>query len=167
MPNIYENNSQHFNESITFVYSSHCVEALQDLFKEMARTFNLDLVLEDVCNYGVFCDIDIYANYSDIDDIASKCDVPERVADCTTYNYKERKLYIQEIMERVIRGDIQKPKWMTYMEMYKSCNSYNDSPSTFLYLVPKETRYKKICEALVNFLYSPNLISKIANKIQL
>lgn len=167
MANIYDNDSQHFNESITFVYSSHSVDALKELIGSIVKTFKLDVDIEDICDYGVFCDINLYCNYHDIDTIAKDCDVPEQVANCIKYNFDERKNYVKETIERIIRGDIKKPKWMLYMEMYKSCNNYNDSPSTFLYLVPKETRYKPLCCAIVNFLYSPNLINKIANKINL
>lgn len=167
MPNLYDNESQHFNESITFIYSQNSVAALEKLYDEFTKVFPTDILLTDICHYGVFCDSTIYANYGDVDEIAKECEVPEEISDCIKYNFHEKKCYVKKIMEQIIRGEIKKPKWMTYMEMYKSCNSYNDSPSTFLYLVPKERRYIKLCEALVNFLYSPNLISKIANQIHI
>ena len=35
-----------------------------------------------------------------------------------------------------------KPEWMEYIEMTESCNEFDAAPSTYLYLVPKENKYK-------------------------
>lgn len=57
----------------------------------------------------------------------------------------------------IIPKEITKPEWMKYVEMNANCNEYDQAPSTFLQIIPKESQYEALAQRLIEFLYSPNL----------
>ena len=65
---------------------------------------------------------------------------------------------------KIIKGEIDKPEYFFYVEETESFNDFEDTPSTFLYLIPKDEKYRKFGEALTNFLYSPNLMITLKTK---
>ena len=143
----------------TYVYSSACPEALSDLIDEMCITFGIPRVtINDLFYYGVFCKDVTYANYKYWDDAPSYLEIPEQlVAPCQTP--EGRLEYVHRITNELITGVLdKKPEWMEYIEMTESCNEFDAAPSTYLYLVPKENKYKNFTEKILQFLYSPNMI---------
>ena len=128
----------------------------------MLLIFNSSLRIDDIFYYGVFCKPETYANYQHWDEAPESLEVPfELTNTCSTPN--DRTNYVNNVIKEVLRGEIDKPSWMIYVEMEEVCNEYEQAPSTFLYIEVKDETYKILAEKLINFLYSPNLIITLAN----
>lgn len=140
---------------LTYVYSSPCISYLRELIESLSSTFSIKDKLDDMFWYGVFCNPETYAYYNYYDMCNS--DVPELLSN-NLEPLKDKLLYVKGVIRQVIKGEIDKPEWMFFVEENESFNKFTDSPSTFLYLIPKDKRYEKFGEALTNFLYSPNLL---------
>lgn len=140
----------------TYIYSSNSVEALKEMLKEFFLVFNIPATPEDLFHYGVFCKDSTYANY-DWDDAPYSLEKPEQLTSpCQTED--ARLDYVHYITDLVVKGEIEKPKWMLHVEMEEVCNNYEAAPSTFLYLVPKEGKYETLATKILDFLYSPNMM---------
>lgn len=140
---------------LTYVYSSPCISYLRGLFDILKSTFSIKKELDDMFWYGVMCNAKTYANYKHYEDCHEK--VPSILLN--EFESSDAKIiYVKGIMKEVIKREIDKPGWMFFVEENESFNEFTDAPSTFLYLIPKEERFKKLGEALTNFLYSPNLL---------
>lgn len=140
---------------LTYIYSSHCIPYLKELIKTLDSTFSIKDKIDDMFWYGVFCNAETYAYFKHYDECVG--DVPDLLMN--RHNPPLSKLlYVKGIINKVIKGEIDKPKWMLFVEENESFNEFTDSPSTFLYLIPKDEKYTKFGEALTNFLYSPNLM---------
>ena len=142
----------------TYIYSSNSVEKLKDMLNEFFLVFNIPTVTpDDLFYYGVFCKDITYANFKYWNEAPERLDVPTQLTEpCQTE--EERLDYVHYITDLVVRGEIDKPEWMLYVEMEESCNEYDAAPSNFLYLVPKEGKYEKLANRILDFLYSPNMI---------
>lgn len=151
------------NRDYTFIYSSPCIEALENLVEEMSLLFDLTLKISDMFYYGVFCAEDTYANYKHWDEAPERLDVPyELINPCSTAN--DRANYVYQVIQDVMKNGADKPDWMIYVEMEETCNEYEQAPSTFLYIEAKDSKYKALAEKLLDFLYSPNLITTLAKQ---
>ena len=148
-------------KTITFVYSSESVEALKKLFTELRWVFGYTLIPEfdDMFYYGVFCKSVTYANFNGWEKAQREgIEVPEILtAMCPTPS--EREDFVKRIIIEIIRGEIEKPEWMKYVEEEMSCSCCNAAPSTFLILIPKDEKYRILAARLLDFLYSPNMMT--------
>lgn len=142
----------------TYIYSSQSVEKLKEMLNEFSITFNIPSIsLDKMFYYGVFCKDITYANFKHWDEAPERLEIPENLtAPCQTE--EERLDYVHYITNLIIRGEIEKPEWMLYVEMEESCNEYDAAPSTFLYIISKEDKYKALADKILEFLYSPNLV---------
>lgn len=147
-------------KTITFIYSSESVEALKNLFTSLRWVFGYTLIpeLDDMFYYGVFCKPNTYSNFDGWDKAQREgIDVPEILtAICPTPS--EREDFVNRIINEVIKGEIEKPEWMKYVEEEKVCGRCDAAPSTFLTLIPKDEKYKELADRLLGFLYSPNMM---------
>lgn len=148
-------------KTITFIYSSESVEALKNLFIELRWVFGYTLIPEfdDMFYYGVFCKSVTYANFNGWEKAQREgIEVPEILtAMCPTPS--EREDFVKRIIIEIIRGEIEKPEWMKYVEEEMSCSCCNAAPSTFLILIPKDEKYRILAARLLDFLYSPNMMT--------
>ena len=148
-------------KTITFIYSSESVEALKNLFIELRWVFGYTLIPEfdDMFYYGVFCKSVTYANFNGWEKAQREgIEVPEILtAMCPTPS--EREDFVKRIIIEIIRGEIEKPEWMKYVEEEMSCSCCNAAPSTFLILIPKDEKYRTLADRLLDFLYSPNMMT--------
>lgn len=140
---------------LTYVYSSPCISYLRELIEAFNTTFYSKIDLDEMFWYGVVCNIETYAYYKHYD----RCPhtVPNILSD-ETISQSKKYDYVKEIITLVIKKEIDKPEWMFFVEENESFNNFSDAPSTFLILIPKGEKYKKLGEALTNFLYSPNML---------
>lgn len=140
----------------TVVNSQPSIEALEKLISDFFDTFGMVETIDDLFYYGVFCKPQNYANFKF--DITENYgfDIPYNI---TNYQAKEEEKidYVKKLINQIMRKEITKPEWMKYVEMNASCNEYNQAPSTFLQIIPKESQYKLLAQRLIEFLYSPNL----------
>ena len=148
-------------KTITFIYSSESVEALKNLFIELRWVFGYTLIPEfdDMFYYGVFCKSVTYANFNGWEKAQREgVEVPEILtAMCPTPS--EREDFVKRIIIEIIRGEIEKPEWMKYAEEETVCSCCNAAPSTFLILIPKDEKYRILAARLLDFLYSPNMMT--------
>lgn len=145
---------------LTYVYSSPCISYLRELVESIKNTFSIKENLDDMFWYGVYCNAETYAYYRCYD----RCNetVPDILMSETETNSKKL-LYIKSIINKATKGEINKPGWMFFVEENATFNKFNDAPSTFLILIPKDEKYKKLGESLTNFLYSPNMLMTLKN----
>lgn len=145
---------------LTYVYSSPCISYLRELIDAFNKTFYTKLNLDEMFWYGIFCNVETYAYYKHYDRCPN--DVPNVLFD-ETVPLTEKYTYVKEMINLIIKGETDKPDWMFYVEENESFNDFNDAPSTFLILIPKDEKYKELGEALTNFLYSPNMLMTLKN----
>ena len=148
-------------KTITFIYSSESVEAIKRLFTELRWVFGYTLIPEfdDMFYYGVFCKSVTYANFNRWEKAQGEgIEVPEMLTSvCPTPS--EREYFVKSIIIEIIKGEIEKPEWMQYVEEETVCNCCNAAPSTFLTLIPKDEKYRILAARLLDFLYSPNMMT--------
>ena len=148
-------------KTITFIYSSESVKAIKRLFTELRWVFGYTLIPEfdDMFYYGVFCKSVTYANFNGWEKAQREgVEVPEILtAMCPTPS--EREDFVKRIIIEIIRGEIEKPEWMKYVEEKTVCSCCNAAPSTFLILIPKDEKYRILAARLLDFLYSPNMMT--------
>ena len=139
----------------TVVNSQPSIEALEKLISDFCSTFGIVETIDDLFYYGVFCKPQNYANFEfDIKENYG-FDIPYNIMN---YQATEEKIdYVKKLINQIMRKEITKPEWMKYVEMNASCNEYNQAPSTFLQIIPKEKQYEVLAQRLIEFLYSPNL----------
>lgn len=142
----------------TYIYSSNSVEALKEMLSEFFLTFNLPLYTpDDLFYYGVFCKDVTYANYKHWNEAPVTLEIPPILTSvCDTE--EDRLAYVHGLIDGITKGEIDKPEWMLYVEMEEMCNEYEAAPSTFLYLIPKDGKYEKLANKILDFLYSPNMM---------
>ena len=140
----------------TVINSQPSIEALEKLISDFFGTFGMVETIDDLFYYGVFCKPQNYANF--------KFDITENYDFDIPYdimNYEENEEekidYVKKLINQIMKKEITKPEWMKYVEMNASCNEYNQAPSTFLQIIPKENQYEALAQRLIEFLYSPNL----------
>ena len=148
-------------KTITFVYSSESVEALKKLFTELRWVFGYTTVpeLNDMFYYGVFCKQNTYSNFNGWEKAQGEgIEVPEMLTSvCPTPSEKED--FVKRTINEIIKGEIEKPEWMKYVEEESVCSCCNAAPSTFLTLIPKDEKYRTLADRLLDFLYSPNMMT--------
>lgn len=139
----------------TVVNSQPSIEALEKLMSAFFATFGMVETIDDLFYYGVFCKPQNYANFEfDIKENYG-FDIPYNIMNCQAT--EEKIDYVTKLINQIMRKEITKPEWMKYVEMNASCNEYNQAPSTFLQIIPKEKQYEVLTQRLIEFLYSPNL----------
>lgn len=146
----------------TVVYSSASKQALEELINETLLLFNSTLSIKDMFYYGIFCKPETYAYYDLWEHAPSDLEIPfNLINECA--KPKEKIDYVNGIINQILQGTIEKPEWMFYVEMEDYKTELCLPPSTFLYIYPKEEKYKKLAEKLIQFLYSPNLLITMLN----
>lgn len=144
--------------TLSLIYSQPSIEPLKNMVNEILYVFNGNVgTIDDLFYYGVFCPTITYANH-DWYEMLSETNMeipPQLSSSCSTEN--ERINYVDTIIDEIIKGEIEKPEWMTFIEMEETfCETCNFSPSTFLRLIPKDEKYRKLGDYILEFLYSPN-----------
>lgn len=140
----------------TVINSQPSIEALEKLISDFCSTFGIVETIDDLFYYGVFCKPQNYANFEFNITEVYDFDIPYNITNCQAKE-EEKIDYVEKLINQIMRKEITKPEWMKYVEMNASCNEYNQAPSTFLQIIPKESQYKLLAQRLIEFLYSPNL----------
>lgn len=137
------------------VYSDQSVEKLSQLVDKFSELFHLNTKVSDMFYVGVFCKDCTYANYFVQQEIYDCLTVPDELVSAgSTPESRER--YVGGIINQIMTGKIQKPEWMVYVEAHAVCDDIGNAPSTFLRLIPKEAKYGRLGDAIIDFLYSVN-----------
>ena len=148
------------------LYSDPSVDAVKRLLKtikELCIECSCFLEPDDMFYYGVFCHVTTYANFNGWEEAKNELDFIPGILLDTCANSDERIAYVEQIIEQVMTGDIEKPEWMSYVEENATVDWCEQMPSTFLRLIPKDEKYRELGCRLLNFLYSPNRMSSIVS----
>lgn len=145
----------------TVVYSSESVEPAKIMVNTFFDIFYTDPTLnfDSIFYCGVFCKPETYANYFDWESIPADVEIPIILTSESSTN-SERLEFVNKVIVDIMMGVLEKPEWMVQVEANQVCNKVF-SPSTFLYIKPKNKKYEPLAEAMVNFLYSPNLMTTL------
>ena len=140
----------------TVINSQPSIEALEKLMSSFFAPFRMVEPIDDLFYYGVFCKPQNYANFEFNITEVYDFDIPYNITNCQAKE-EEKIDYVEKLINQIMRKEITKPEWMKYVEMNASCNEYDQAPSTFLQIIPKENQYEALAQRLIEFLYSPNL----------
>lgn len=148
-------------KSFTVIYSSESVEPVKKLVNTFLDTFhcNPELNFDDLFYVGVFCKPETYANYQGWDEFPCDVYIPTVLTSITSTN-DERLEFVDKTMNNILLGEEIKPEWMVQVEALEMCENMF-APSTFLYLKPKDEKFVELGERLIEFLYSPNLMTTL------
>jgi hypothetical protein len=131
------------SSTVIYTYQDSKVEATE-LLQEILNLIGDDSKVEDLFFIGTFCDADVYTEKISRD----KYNMPEDYPS----GYKEQYKYIDNIIERILKGEIEKPKWMEDAETNEDYDCFN--PNTNLIIIPKNEKYNTLAKKMINFLNS-------------
>ena len=129
-----------------FTYSEGSVEPMKEMINEILGTFGIKETCDDMFNTVVMCDNEYqYEEYiTKLKD--DEEDLPK--------DYDES-IDIEQLVEDVKAGKVSKPKW--FEEVEESENEWDYlQPETYLYIIPKDEKYRVMAEKIRDFLYSTN-----------
>lgn len=146
--------------TLTTIYSEPSIEKVKrmvDIFLTSFEIYGTDFDQMFYC--GVFCATNNYALFDWHRVLREKnidCEVPEIFLNtCATET--EKIDYVKKVIEQIMKGEIEKPCWMKYIEMEADADDECKSqPSTFLRLLAKKNKYEYLGKMIIDFLYSPN-----------
>lgn len=138
------------SSTVIYTYQDSVKEA-KELLQEILKLSGDDRDVNDVFWFGVFFDdTDNYTDYLDgrIEDYQ----------DClegynSNSNYKEQDAWMAALQEKIMKGEVSKPKWMSDV-----LDSFSDEycPDTSLCIICKDEKYNGTVEKMLKFLNSPS-----------
>jgi hypothetical protein len=131
------------SSTVIFTYSEGTVKPFKEMINEIIKVFGSTLTCDDMFDTVVLCDD--YYPYSEYFD---RHDDGEEYPDGVDENTDFKKLF-----EDVASGKLPKPDWFNRVEEDESYGDYY-APSTSLYLIPKDEKYRKMGNLIESFLYS-------------
>lgn len=137
---------------ILFTYSDGAVDRAKELLQEMLDLMSSPLTPDDLFYFGVFSNVYQYANNIEMNlEIEN---IPAILIN-EMAPLGERMNYVQTLIDNIMTGKEKKPQWMIDIEQDERCDVNGKcSPSTQLYLYPKDEKYRELGEAMIRFLYS-------------
>ncbi|CAB4131463.1 hypothetical protein UFOVP276_211 [uncultured Caudovirales phage] len=133
------------SSTVIYTYSDASVAALRKMIDEVFNVLGLSTKCDDVFTLTVTSDdVGVYA-----DAIAEMDDKPDGFDGLDNDQLTEK---VEEIFAKVIKGDIEKPQWMSDVEDSEDCDSYRTG--TTLNITPKSPAFKKLASLVRDFLYS-------------
>jgi hypothetical protein len=139
------------SSTVIFTYQNSVKQA-KELVQEVLNIAEIDKTPDDIFYYGVFCDEDTYFGNGKLPE-----DCPKTVGDYGSDERKEcekeQNKWLDDLKLSIMNG-AEKPQWMIDVEEY--CGEYGDGwcPETWLYIIPKEEKYKKLAVKIINLLCS-------------
>jgi len=138
------------SSTVIYTYQNNIKEA-KELLQEILDLMGEDKKVNDLFNITTFLDdIEYYTNYLEEleeDDV----ELPENYP---TEGWKEQKKYIENIIEKVLEEEMDKPDWMKTAEDHEDWSGY--TYPTSLYISSKEEKYNTLIEKALAFLNSPD-----------
>lgn len=146
------------------IYSDASIDAAKKLINEFlyfCGSLEEGITADDLFYFNVFCDASVYAYFTKWEEAEEQgIDIPTILrSDCTSAQNKLE--YVEDIIEEITTGQLEKPEWMRYVEENSSCDWCEQMPSTYLRIIAKSEEYSVLACRLLQFLYSPNRQSSI------
>ena len=133
------------SSTVIFTYQNS-VNECKDLVNEILKLCGIkDKTAEDVFYYGVYHSAEEYSNrYVDEDEEEEEEEHVEQQREELTVESVNRTI------EAVLKGEIEVPEWLS--EDVENYNGYTESK--YLYLIPKEEKYKELANKIKSLLFS-------------
>ncbi|CAB4131461.1 hypothetical protein UFOVP276_210 [uncultured Caudovirales phage] len=132
------------NSSTTiYTYSDASESAMRNMIEEFFKVFGIDKKCDEVFTLTVTC-----KSYDYSDRVSNLDDMPEEFKGLGN---KEIQAKTEEILAKVVSGEINKPQWMTDVE---KDDHWDNRPATTLNIEPKAPEYAALAKLLLEFLYS-------------
>ena len=131
------------SSTVIYTYQNSTIQA-KELVQEMLNLAGItDKTPDDIFYYGVFCDDDRYHESEAINEQEGYPVYPKE----SEYGSPERKEYdekaerwLSDLRLSIMKGDIDQPDWMDDAEQG---DDYGWDPNSYLYLIPKDDKYKE------------------------
>ncbi len=136
------------SSSTIYNYQEDALPAVKNMIDEFLKTFGCKETADDMFYPAIMSSIDHYSDY--LDDTSE--DPDEDKIDKEIPKEMSRK-ELELLIENIITGKIEKPEWIKNADEQEDGEGFE--AERFLYLVPKEEKYKKLGEAIIKFLNSP------------
>lgn len=133
------------SSTVIYTYQDNVKEA-KELLQEVLNLVGNNEKVEDVFNIAVFLEEDYYSDffeYAEDEEFEIPSDFPE-------HNWKKQNQYISNAIEKVLKGEIDKPQWMKDAEEREDWSGYTHPTS--LYITAKDDKYKALAEKALSFL---------------
>ena len=139
------------SSTVIFTHSEGALSQVKELVNEMLKVFgHEDKTFDDLFYAEVFL-VEDYSYYEDAAKMKNATDIPTFLTD-ETVDYKERGKLFTEYKIKILKGEIEKPKWMLDAESNDGWSGY--TPSTVLELLAKDEKYNDLANKLLQYLYS-------------
>lgn len=151
------------NSSTTIYTYQNSITQAKELVQEMLNLCGItDKTPDDIFHYGVFCSDyryldklnDVDEEYDEDEENEAFKGLPKVTAEYNTPEYKkqcnDQKEWFDELQEKIIKGEVKKPKWMKEIE--EPDDYYH--PDTELLLITKDDKYKVFGEKMQKLLDS-------------
>jgi hypothetical protein len=135
------------SSTVIYTYSDSSEAALRVMIDEIFKVFGINKTCDDVFNLSVTLEEDYL--YSERFHALDNGNIPEELQNMHSNDLDKK---IQEIVNKVKNGEIEKPNWMAEVEN----KDYDYTRSTTLNITPKAPEYQKLATMVKNFLYSPS-----------
>jgi hypothetical protein len=134
------------SSTVIYTYSDASEGALREMIDETFKILGVDKKCDDVFTLTITLD-DEYHYSEAFDD--GEVEVPDELQGLTG---KALTAAIDEVVEKVKNGEMEKPQWMKSVEGKNDYNYY--APGTTLNITPKAPEFAKLAELIGKFLYS-------------
>lgn len=137
------------NSSTTiYSYYNGCVGPAKEMIEAFAKGMGSDLKADDMFFIGVFAE-DNYTYTEGGDQGLWEDGEDDDPFKGVTEDWDD---FVDNIIEKILKGEMEKPEWMTKCESHENYNGLY--PSTSLRIHPKSPEFKAIGEAMMKFLDS-------------
>lgn len=124
------------SSTVIYTYSDSCIGPVKELINEFLKLSESDKTADDMFYFWVFLeDTDRYLGVEDDDGNF----------------YISENGNLDELLDDILTGKIEKPDWMNEAE--KSYDGFD--LDTTLYIKAKDEKYSDLAEKLIKYLYSP------------
>jgi len=136
------------SSTVIFTYSEDSLPALKRLVNEMLKSFDKVETFDDIFYADVF--LSYNDDYLDAEVNFDENNQENYVSIFRDLSYLEKCTKLSEIKSQILKGEIEKPQWMTFAEEYNGDYSHE----TTLEILPKDDKYLSLADKLISFLYS-------------
>lgn len=141
------------SSTVIYTYQNSITETKELVQEILNLSDNKDLTPDDVFYYGVFCDT---GTYSEAIGKMEENGYDENIVNTLGENfadedYKEQNKKINNLILKILKGEVKKPDWMVLVE-----NGDSDwySTDTILHLIPKDSKFNNLAGKIEKLLGS-------------
>lgn len=137
------------SSTVIYTYCDGAVGPAKELINAFLKALDVtDKKADDMFNFGVFLsDYDRYFGFEYDEDT----EIPKEIKD-SDLSYEDQRKFIEDIISRIMAGDIEKPEWMVEVEYAENYDGYRYS--TDIKIEVKDPKYQPVADAIRNLIFS-------------